>query len=171
MSLADRKNYMEQCTRCSQCKFVPMPKSKDFSSICPSIDYGQFHAYCGGGKVVTAYGYLHEKIEASPGMIDSVFACTMCGACDTACKTHFGDNVEPFDTLLELRAQMAEDGKVPPALANIIENLTSEGTPTGKRADRSKWTEGLEITEIQTAIDAADAPGTPGRSLRHRSCG
>ena len=112
MSLESRIHNIEQCNRCSQCKFVHMPKSREFSSVCPSIDFGKFHAYSGGGKVISAYGYHKNVTEASPRMIESVYACTMCGACDTLCKSHMGDNVEPFDTILEFRAQLADDGLV-----------------------------------------------------------
>ena len=149
MSLEDRVHNIQQCNRCSQCKFVHMPKSKDFSSVCPSIDYGQFHAYCGGGKVISAYGYLKEAIEASPKMLESVYACTMCGACETLCKSHMGDNVEPFDTILEFRAKLVEDGKVPEQLVNIVKHLEKEGTPTGLRSERCQWAEGLEIKDAR----------------------
>lgn len=127
-----------------------MPQSKAFSSICPSIDYGKFHAYSGGGKVITGYGYHHQQVVATPKMIDTVYACTMCGACDTACKTNLGDNVEPFDTILELRARMASDGKVPPVLGEIIKNLEREGSPSVNRSQRSRWAEGLNIPDART---------------------
>jgi len=126
-----------------------MPASKAFSGICPSIDYGKFHAFCGGGKVISAYGYHHQQVRATPTMIDSVYACSMCGACDTACKTHFGDNVEPFDTIFDLRERLAEDGKTPPAIKALIENLQREGAPQGKRSERNEWAEGLGITDAR----------------------
>ncbi len=149
MSLDDRIHNTEQCNRCSQCKFVHMPKSKDFSSVCPSIDFGDFHAYSGGGKVITSYGYNKGVIDVSPKMVESVYACTMCGACDTMCKSHMGDNVEPFDTILEFRARLAEDGIVPETLANIVKHLEQEGTPVGKRSERALWAEGLELKDAR----------------------
>ena len=149
MSLESRLHNIEQCNRCSQCKFVHMPKSREFSSVCPSIDFGQFHAYSGGGKVISAFGYHKNVIEASPKMIDSVYACTMCGACDTLCKSHMGDNVEPFDTILEFRAQLAADGLVPEQLAGLVKQLEQEGTPFGVRADRSLWAAGHNVVDVR----------------------
>ncbi|ADZ91443.1 (Fe-S)-binding protein [Marinomonas mediterranea] len=149
MSLEDRIHNIEQCNRCSQCKFVHMPKSQEFSSICPSKYQSRFHASSAGGQVISAYGYHKNLIEASPKMIDSVFACSMCGACETMCKSHMGDNVEPFDTILEFRAQLAEDGKVPETLSNMVKHLEQEGAPHGKRDERSRWAEGLDIKDAR----------------------
>jgi len=146
MSLEERRVYQEACIRCSQCKFVPAPKSKAFSSICPSIDYGQFHAYSGGGKVITSYALVKNNLEATPRLIDSVFACTMCGACDTACKTNEGDNVEPMDTMYALRAHLAKAGNVPPVLRELVERMLAQGSHLGPRHSRNDWAVGLSLT-------------------------
>ncbi|WP_161492838.1 (Fe-S)-binding protein [Pseudomonas putida] len=145
MSLEERRIYQESCTRCSQCKFVPMPESKKFSGICPSVDYGNFHAYSGGGKVITSYAILENKAEITPALIDSVYACTMCGACDTTCKTNMGENVEPLDTIYELRSFLAKNGSVPDTLKQMVEQLRAEGSHLGRRKERSRWASGLNI--------------------------
>lgn len=146
MSLDDRTVYTERCTRCSQCKFVPLARSDAFASICPSMDYGQFHAFSGGGKVITSYAYNAGACEATDAMIDSVYACTMCGACDTACKTHMGDQVEPFDTLLELRARLAGEGHVPQTLQHLVEQLDSPTAPR-QPSESDSWHHGLGIKD------------------------
>lgn len=154
MSLEERRVYQEACIRCSQCKFVPAPKSKAFSSICPSIDYGQFHAYSGGGKVITSYALVVNNIEATSRLVDSVYACTMCGACDTACKTNEGDNVEPMDTLYALRAHLAEKGSVPPVLKELTERMVAQGSHLGPRRARNDWTAGLRLKNAsQMSVD------------------
>lgn len=147
MAFADFTAYQENCNRCSQCKFVPMPESQEFSSICPSIDYGNFHAYSGSGKIITGYAVLHGAAPVTPGAIESVYACTMCGGCDIACKTNLGDEVEPLESIYELRAYMAEHGHVPEALVRMIGKLRLEGSHLGPRAERSRWAEGLGIKD------------------------
>lgn len=147
MALEDRRFYQEQCTRCSQCKFVPMPQSQAFSSACPSIDHGQFHAFSGGGKLITAYALTAGQARINQRLIESVYACTMCGACDTLCKTNQGDSVEPLDTLYELRATLAADGHVPPAHAELMHKLRAQGTHLGQRDQRSLWAEGLQLKD------------------------
>ncbi|MBI3376634.1 MAG: (Fe-S)-binding protein [Betaproteobacteria bacterium] len=149
MSLETRKRYIERCPRCSQCKWLPAPKSQRFASVCPSIQYGNFHSYSAGGKGFTAYAMLENRIGYSAEMLRSVFACTMCGACDTSCKTNFGDNIEPLDTLYELRARVVRDGKSLPAHVELIDNLRRVGNPFGKPSqERARWAEGLNLKDI-----------------------
>jgi len=147
MALADRTMYQELCSRCSQCKFVPAPASHEFSSACPSIDYGNFHAYSGGGKLITGYALARSAVLPTPDAIDSVFACTRCGACDTACKTNMGDDVEPLDTLYELRAWMAERVHLPAVLSDMVAQIVQEGSHRGRRDQRDHWAEGLGIKD------------------------
>lgn len=147
MSLEDRSVYQAACTRCSQCKFIPVPASQEFSSICPSIDYGQFHAYSGSGKVITAYALQAGEATITPKVVESVYACTMCGGCDVACKVNMGEEVEPLDTLYDLRAHMVREGKVPDTLVAKVETLRREGSHLGPRGGRSLWAEGLNIKD------------------------
>lgn len=147
MTLEDRRGYQEACTRCSQCKFVPMPDSKEFSSICPSIDYGHFHAYSGSGKIITSYALREGRVEVTPKLIDSVYACTACGGCDISCKTNMGDEVEPLDTIYELRAHLAKHGHVPANCAQMIARLERDGSHLGGRTERSHWAGGLGIKD------------------------
>lgn len=145
MSLADRRQFQEACTRCSQCKFVSTPSHADFASACPSIDYGHFNAYSGGGKVITSYALATGKAPVTPELIDTVYACTMCGACDTLCKTNQGDTVEPMDTLYALRAHLAKKGHAPRPQVDATQRLRKEGSHLGARAERSRWADGLQL--------------------------
>lgn len=148
MSLEERRPYIAKCPRCSQCKWVPAPKSQQFAPICPSVQYGNFHSYSAGGKGVTAYALTEGRIDYSEEMLKSVYACTMCGACDTACKTNFGDNVEPLDTLYALRERIVDSGHALPAHQAIIDNLRREGNPSGKpRANRDLFARDLSIKD------------------------
>lgn len=149
MSLEERRRYIARCPRCSQCKWVPAPKSQQFAPICPSIQYGNFHSYSAGGKGFTAYALSEKRIGYSEEMLRSIYACTMCGACDTACKTNFGDNIEPLDTLYALRAEVVKTGHALPAHLAIIDSIRREGNPFGKpRQDRMRFAQNLGLRDI-----------------------
>ena len=60
--LAPHTANITNCWRCSHCKWVPSPKSHDFSVACPSIEWCGFHSYSGGGKVITAFAL--KSVEA-----------------------------------------------------------------------------------------------------------
>lgn len=149
MSLEERKPYIAKCPRCSQCKWLPAPKSQQFAPICPSIQYGNFHSYSAGGKGITAYALTEGRANYSEEMLRSVYACTMCGACDTACKTNFGDNVEPLDTLYALRARIVSSGHALPQHLAMMDDLRREGNPFGKpRLDRDRFARHLRLKNI-----------------------
>jgi len=142
--LAERKEFLERCTRCSQCKFVPAPASLQHASICPSIDYGEFHAHSGGGQLIMGAGLLSGDLAYSPGLIDAISSCTMCGGCDISCKVTFGETVEPLDSLYALRAKIVDDGQSPPKHKQLIANIRAEGNPGGHpRSRRGRWSEPL----------------------------
>jgi Fe-S oxidoreductase len=150
MALSDRKHQLHMCVRCSVCKFVTMPRMSgwDFVSGCPSVDYGQFHAYSGGGKTIMAKALDEGMIDYTDPMLDAVFTCSMCGSCQISCNLNYGGNVEPLQNIRELRARVVEDGQSDPAHMMTMNYLKREDNVFGKpKADRSKWAEGLDIKD------------------------
>lgn len=143
-TLAERRDFLKRCTRCSQCKFVVAPRSQRHASACPSIDYGQFHAHSGGGQLIMAYGLLEGQTHYTEEMLCAVSSCTMCGNCDTSCKVNFAETIEPLDSLYALRAKVVSAGHSPAAHRTILENLRRHGNAQGRpRPERARWAEGL----------------------------
>ena len=154
MSLSDRKHQLLQCIRCSACKWVTTPRISgwDFASGCPSMDYGQFHAYSGGGKTIIAAALEEGRIGYSDPMLEAVFTCSMCGNCQISCNLNYGGNVEPLQNIRELRAKAVEDGQSDPAHMMTMDYLKREDNIFGKpKADRAKWAEGLDIKDALEA--------------------
>ncbi len=143
-TLEGREDFLYRCVRCSNCKNVPIIKSEAFASICPSIDYGTFHSYSAGGQVIMGKGLVEEKIDYSPGMIDAVSACTMCGGCDVSCKINFSEIVEPLDSLYALRSKIVKDGQSPASHRRMMENIKKEGNDqAAPRTSRVLWSQAL----------------------------
>lgn len=143
-TLEERRDFLARCTRCSQCKFVAVPKSQRHASACPSIDYGQLHAYSGGGQVIMGYSLIDGKATWSSEAQRAVSSCTMCGHCDSSCKINFGETVEPLDSLYALRVNMVKAGQSPAPHRTMIENLRSQGNTSGlPRSERARWADGL----------------------------
>ena len=162
MKLKDLEENIAHCWRCSHCKWVPAPVSNEFANACPSIEYGNFHAFSGGGKLITAHALTTGDAGYSDEMMESVFACTMCGACDTSCKINHGEMIEPLEVLYALRAKVASDGRSLPVHQTQIGNLRKTGNPFAKpAAERARWAAGLGI---------ADALAAPVDVLLHIGC-
>jgi len=150
MALEDYRNNMLRCLRCSQCKWVPAPhvKSWRFAQICPSISKYNFHAYSGGGRVIAALSLLMGRCELNDNLLDIIYQCQLCGACDVDCRA-FHDHVEPLDVMRELRIKCVGEGYVLPEHQVVIGSLKSHDNMMEKpKEERGKWSEGLDIKDL-----------------------
>ena len=88
------------------------------------------------------------EAEITPAVLDSIFACTLCGACDTGCKNNNGELVEPLKVLHGLRAHVVERGHALPQHAAMVRDMRDHGNAAGKpRAERSLWADKLNIVD------------------------
>lgn len=151
MGLEKYDYEMDNCFRCSHCKFVPWAviKSKRFSQVCPSIARYNFHVYSGSGRIEMALSLHHERItDWTPEMVDILYRCQMCGACEVSCRTNnflcdVGRIIE------ELRFKAIEDGQIVPEHMLMIDGMKKEDNPFGEpKAERGNWAEGLNLKDL-----------------------
>jgi Fe-S oxidoreductase len=155
MTLGEFEEMMDSCVRCSKCKFIPqlVIQSKRFSSICPSIDYFNFHAYSGGGRMITASAYHKGRVELTPEMLNVIYACTNCGGCEVSCKWVY--DLEPNEAIHELRVAAVEAGVGPiPKHRKYIELVKRNKNPYGEDPKkRPRWiTNDIVTNESSTTL-------------------
>ncbi|MCX7911349.1 MAG: (Fe-S)-binding protein [Dehalococcoidales bacterium] len=148
MALEDYRTDMEACCRCSVCKFIPMEqvKSYDFAYGCPSIARYNFHAYSGGGRLAIGIALLDKELEYSRGLLDIVYNCQMCGACDVSCK--YAMDMDVFEPISEMRIACVERGLTLPVFEKMIASLRQNGNlvpPAG--AGGKRWFDDLEVKD------------------------
>ncbi len=146
MSLADYKGDMEMCSRCSACKFIPLElvRGSQLIDVCPSIAKYQFHAYSGGGRTNMELAMLDKRIDYSDKLLDIVYKCQMCGACDISCK--YAMDMDVLEPMNEFRIKCVEDGHTSPALDKIISLLKKQDTMVpGVREKRGDWAASLKV--------------------------
>ncbi len=149
--LENYRKDMLRCSRCSCCKYVPLLsiiKSKRFSYICPAISKHNFHAYSGSGKLVMALSLLDGRIDYSEKLIDVLFNCTLCGACDLSCRT--GTENELWEILHEFRIKAFEDGFAPiDPHKPIFESMKNyDNVWMQPRSARNKWQKDLSLKDL-----------------------
>jgi heterodisulfide reductase subunit D len=152
MALADYRNDMEGCSRCSSCKWVPYNQIKSwrFAKNCPSIVRYNFHSYSGSGRMTTALSTLLGRSELNDDVTDMIYQCQMCGACDAACKV-YRDDIDLTEVLLELRAHCVESGQLVIEHMGMLDALKAEDNVMGEpKAKRGDWAEGLAVKDINT---------------------
>lgn len=111
--LEDYRYDALSCPRCSNCKWVDhvYVRSHRFAKICPiNVRYG-FNAYSAHGMLDIALALLDGRLGYTPGLLDVVYKCTLCGACDVRCKRNL--DLEILLVLEGLRERSVRDGAGP----------------------------------------------------------
>lgn len=127
MGLVDYQQDMETCCRCSACKFIPLENVKgiNYSNVCPSITRYNFHGYSGGGRLGIGIALLEKELDYSEKLLELVYNCQMCGACDTSCK--YAMDMEVFEPLSEMRIACVENGQTLPVFDKMLEGFRGNG--------------------------------------------
>src|SRR5512137_841918 len=128
MALKDYRSDMETCRRCSACKFIPLERAigYDHVTVCPSIARYNFHTYSGGGRMVFQVAFMEGRVPCSDKLLEVVYNCQMCGACDVSCK--YAMDMEVIDPINEFRIKCVEDGHTLPAVDAVIGRLRKQNT-------------------------------------------
>ena len=148
MALEEYRTYMETCRRCSACKFIPFEKVTGFDhvNVCPSIARYNYHTYCGGGRMVMGTALLEKRLDYTDKLMEVVYNCQMCGACDTSCK--YSMDMELTEPINEIRIGCVESGHTIPALDKAVNNMRKLGTMVpGAKGKRGDWAAGLGIKD------------------------
>lgn len=175
--LKDLRHTMLSCNHCGQCKWILGPKMRgwDFAEVCPIHQRYHYDAYSGQGLLNIAQELLEGTLDYEPGLLDLIYSCTTCGACDLNCKSV--RDMEVLDTILALRSKCVADGQGPlPEHRVQAENVAKEKNIYGlPHCERSAWLDGDEalvtVPEADTAYfvgcnTAYRYPGTARNAMR-----
>lgn len=153
MALEDYRGDMAMCCRCSACKFIPLEQIRGarYTEVCPSISKYNFHTYSGGGRMGIGMALLEGRIGFSEKLLEVVYNCQMCGACDISCK--YAMDMEVLEPMAELRAGCVEAGRTLPALDSVVAGLRENGEMVpGAKAGRGEWADGLEVKNVPDEV-------------------
>jgi len=149
MSLEKYRWDLINCERCNNCLWDHPWRVKDakYAKICPSNERYLFAAYSCQGRFDIARGLMDGEIKYSDRVLDIIYRCSLCGACDVTCKVY--RDMEPLEILQELRVKCVEDGQGPlPAHKPIIDSVKSyDNVWMQPRGRRNAWAKGLNIKD------------------------
>ena len=150
LELKDYVGDMKRCARCSLCKWPPLAQLKSwrFSNNCPSIARYNFHTYSGGGRMALGLALAEGRLDdITDEMLNIVYRCTACGACDSSCK--YNSELEVLWPIYSVRAHLVGMGYVLPEHSMMLESLRKEDNIMMQpKADRGKWAEGLDVKDL-----------------------
>ena len=132
---------MSRCIKCKGCTWVDhiyMPGVK-YSTRCPSATRYLFDSYGAYGRMRIGVALAEGKLNYTDKLLEIMYTCTLCGACDVGCKRNLDLEIEL--TLEALRIKAVKDGKGPmPAHRNIAHNIATKHNYFGSpHENRLKW--------------------------------
>ena len=147
----DPRKIAWNCGRCSVCKWIDAWEVKDarFAKVCPSNARYLFDAYSCQGRMDIALALIDGRLkyEQSPKLLDIIYRCNTCGACDASCKRV--RDAEPLRVMLDIRAKLVEDGQLLPQHMPVLDSLKKEdNTMMRPKSERGRWAEGLEVKDL-----------------------
>jgi Fe-S oxidoreductase len=149
MPLKDYLRETEVCCGCSCCKFIPLEKIKTerYSYVCPSIARYNFNTYAAFGRLAFLKYLADNSLKYSDKVLEVIYNCQMCGACDISCK--YAMDMDVLAPINETRIKCVEDGQTLPVLDKLVDNMRKNGTMVpGAKAKRGQWAEGLGVKDI-----------------------
>ncbi|MFH1485866.1 MAG: (Fe-S)-binding protein, partial [Chloroflexota bacterium] len=149
----DYRYDVEKCVGCKGCYWVDLiyVPGPDFAERCPSAFKHKFDTYLAFGKGKVGLGLLDGALQYSPTVLDIIYKCNLCGACDVGCKRNL--DLEPLLMLEGLRGKVVKDGAGPlPEHRKMAENLAKSNNTLGAdHIKRLDW-----MPEQARVVDKAD---------------
>ncbi len=114
---------INKCVRCGTCR-----------SVCPVFEEVGWESSSTRGRIMIMKG-LHDGLDASAGVVDSLNTCTTCGICTESCPA----GVNPVDLIESARRGLVSRGIMTGAQADLSKNILSSGNTFGDISSRSGW--------------------------------
>jgi len=136
--------YAEILHRCFRCGYCILPGNyMDFN--CPAYAAFRFETYSPGGRMWLLRAWLDHRLQPSRRFQEILFSCTACGNCVAQCPlTKIKD--ELLLAFTAGKAELVDEGKVPPAVGDCLTKLQKYGNPYGiSRKKRTDWAGDAEV--------------------------
>ncbi len=137
------------CTECGRCQTrCPTHVTGKPLSV-KALNGALKHHLLEQGPALRALARAGDGAAALPSLAsavvssDTIWACTTCGWCETACPVF----VENIPRIVDLRRQQVlVEAAVPDEAARVFRNLETQGNPWGIGSNRrADWAEGLDV--------------------------
>ena len=138
MALQDYRVDIDGCAKCGSCRIIfDDPSGPLGRPRCPSGAKYVFDSYYAAGRMEIARGLLDGLIEWTDRLIDRVFTCTGCRACDICYDASMG---RPHEVIMEMKREMAKRGIIHPKHKKVTQSLIEVHNPFNQpHEDKFKW--------------------------------
>jgi Fe-S oxidoreductase len=137
----EHAEIVHRCFRCGYCKFPT--DYVDFN--CPSYKAFGWDTYAPGGRMWLIRAWMNGEIESSPHFAEILYSCLACDNCKIQCVFPKFQDFLP-DIFREAKAELVNEGRIPPAVRDYFKAMTVNGNPYKRPAsERGQWAEGTGL--------------------------
>ncbi len=125
---------IHHCVKCKLCSIASFHPNAEWLPLCPSGQYYGYQAFYAPGKMEIFRAILEGEItEPSEGLLNAVYACTVCGACYEKCKQITSVELGAPELFEEMRRELASKGWILDVHKSIAENIKETKNAYGEK--------------------------------------
>ena len=125
---------IHHCVKCKLCSIASFHPNVEWLPLCPSGQYYGYQAFYAPGKMEIFRAILEGEItEPSEGLLNAVYACTVCGACYEKCKQITSVELGAPELFEEMRRELASKGWILDVHKSIAEKIKETKNAYGEK--------------------------------------
>ena len=125
---------IHHCVKCKLCSIASFHPNAEWLPLCPSGQYYGYQAFYAPGKMEIFRAILEGEItEPSEGLLNAVYACTVCGACYEKCKQITSVELGAPELFEEMRRELASKGWILDVHKSIAEKIKETKNAYGEK--------------------------------------
>ena len=125
---------IHHCVKCKLCSIASFHPNEEWLPLCPSGEYYGYQAFYAPGKMEIFRAILEGEItEPSEGLLNAVYACTVCGACYEKCKQITSVELGAPELFEEMRREMASKGWILDVHTSIADKIKETKNAYGEK--------------------------------------
>nr|QNO52512.1 dihydromethanophenazine:CoB--CoM heterodisulfide reductase subunit D [Methanosarcinales archaeon ANME-1 ERB6] len=125
---------IHHCVKCKLCSIASFHPNEEWLPLCPSGEYYGYQAFYAPGKMEIFRAILEGEItEPSEGLLNAVYACTVCGACYEKCKQITSVELGAPELFEEMRREMASKGWLLDVHTSIADKIEETKNAYGEK--------------------------------------
>jgi len=140
------RGWIWNCQQCSTCQKGPQnpfaPTGATPDRICPSYEKYKRLTYSAQGRILAARAFLEGKLEVTDDFVESLYECTLCGACGPERMGRASCCVDRKQVPMfrDFRTDLVKMGRGPTEpYKKIAAAIEKTGNRFGAKTKRAKW--------------------------------
>ncbi len=143
------EKYRDQIYSCLRCAFCFDQDQGEGKKICPPYATYGLESYGARGKLAIARALIDKEIEYSNEVVERIFSCTDCEACQEQCFKY----LPLTDIYAAMKEDMADQDLLPSGLADTLAQVNEFGNPYDKSQEkRLTWLPNKERVDKEADV-------------------